>query len=317
MSGHAEGKRTFTPTRPVRKAFFDVMKKTFSVLLSCMLLALVSCADYNRVQKTTDYEYKYEVAKQYYAEGQYNRSATLVGDVLTVLKGTEEGEESLYLLGMCNMKSHAYDAAATAFRKYYQTYPRGKYTESARFNCAKSLYETTPEPRLDQSATYEAVTEFQNFIENYPTSSLRAEAQDYIFKLQDKLIEKEYLSAKLYYDLGAYIGNGVNGNYGACIVTAENAIKDYPYTSRREDFAILILRAKFSLAQQSVEEKKVERFHNAIDEYYGFVTEYPESKYMKEANAMFNKAKAYVPDSESDSDNTTLPAESKETVSAN
>lgn len=292
------------------------MKKTYCVILVSLLLALVSCADYNRVQKTTDYEYKYEVAKQYYAEGQYNRSATLLGDVLTVLKGTDEGEESLYLMGVCNMKSHAYDAAATTFKKYYQTYPRGKYAETARFNCAKSLYETTPEPRLDQSATYEAVTEFQNFIETYPTSSLRPAAQDYIFKLQDKLVEKEYLSAKLYYDLGAYIGNGVNGNYGACIVTAENAIKDYPYSSRREDFAILILRAKFSLAQQSVEEKKAERYHNAIDEYYGFVTEFPESKYMKEANALFKKAKAYVPAAGSDGEDTTIASDSKIAVSA-
>ena len=107
-------------------------------------------------------------------------------------------------------------------------------------------------------------------------------------------MEKEYLSAKLYYDLGPYIGNGSNGNYQACIVTAENAIKDYPYTSKREDFAILILRAKFALAQHSIESKKEERYHTAIDEYYGFVSEYPESRYMKEAQALFNKAKKYV-----------------------
>lgn len=276
------------------------MKECSFILYSLLLLVTVSCADYNRVQKTTDYEYKYEAAKQYYMEGQYNRSSQLISEVLTVLKGTEDGEESLYLLGMCNMKSHAYEAAATAFRKYYQTYPKGKYTEISRFNCAKALYETTPEPRLDQSATYEAITEFQDFIENYPTSSHRAEAQDLIFKLQDKLVEKEYLSAKLYYDLGSYIGNGVNGNYTACIVTSENAIKDYPYTSRREDFSMLILKSKFSLAQQSIESKKEERYQNAIDEYYGFVTEYPESKYMKEATSLYNKAKAYVPNNEAE-----------------
>ena len=154
------------------------------------------------------------------------------------------------------------------------------------------------EPRLDQTATYEAVTEFQNFIENFPYSRHRQEAQDYIFKLQDILVEKEYLSAKLYYDLGTYIGNGVNGNYGACIVTAENAIKDYPYTSRREDFAMLVLKAKFALAALSIESKKEERYHSAIDEYYGFVTEYPESKYMKEAKSLFDKAKAYLPETE-------------------
>lgn len=282
------------------------MKRTILVILSTIVLCTyTSCADYNNVLKSQDYDYKYEAAKEYYAEGMYNRAATLLQDLLSVLKGTEQGEESLFLAGLSNMKAHNYDAASTIFKKYYETYPRGKYVEEARFNCGKSLYELTPEPKLDQTDTYRAVTEFQNFIENFPGSKLRPAAQDMIFKLQDKLVEKEYLSAKLYYDLGTYIGNGSNGNYGACIVTAENAIKDYPYTSRREDFAMLILRAKFQLAQFSVENKKAERYHNAIDEYYGFVTEYPESKYMKEANDLFAKAKKYASTSDDEDSDTT------------
>lgn len=271
----------------------NMMKYAIAIFCSSILL-MVSCVDYNRVVKTQDYDYKYEAAKQYFAEGQYNRSATLLADVQSVLKGTEQGEEALYMMALCNMKAHAYDAAVATYRNYYNTYPKGKYAQEARYNCGLSLYMTTPETKLDQTATYEAVTEFQNFIDKFPNSKYRGQAQDYIFKLQDKLVEKEYLSAKLYFDLGAYIGNGTNGNYGACIVTAENAIKDYPYTSRREDFSMLILRAKFALAQLSVESKKEERFHNAIDEYYGFVTEYPESKYMKEAKGLFAKARKYV-----------------------
>lgn len=264
-------------------------------LLVCLLSIIVSCGDYNAVSKTMDYEYKYEAAKQYYAEGQYNRAALMISDVLAVMKGTEQGEESLFLTAMSSMKARSYNAAATTFRKYYQSYPRGKYVELARLNCGKALYKTSPEPRLDQTPTFEAVTEFQNFIELFPDSPYRAEAQDLIFKLQDKLVEKEYLSAKLYYDLGDYIGNGTNGNYNACIVTAENAIKDYPYTTRREDFAILILRSKYALAHKSVQSKKEERYHSTIDEYYGFVTEYPESKYLKEAQEIFEKSRKYVP----------------------
>ena len=270
------------------------MKQAIFALCATMTAALASCTDYNQVTKTQDYEYKYEAAKQYYAEGYYNRAATVVQDVLSVLKGTDQGEESLFLSGMCNMKAKSYEAAATIFKKYYETYPKGKYAEEARFNTGYCYYMETPEPKLDQTETFSAVTEFQNFIENYPSSRLRQQAQDYIFKLQDKLVEKEYLSAKLYYDLGAYIGNGTNGNYGACIVTAENALKDYPYMSRREDFAILILKAKFQLANLSVESKKEERFNAAIDEYYGFMTEYPESKYTKEAQSLFKKAKKYT-----------------------
>ena len=57
---------------------------------------------------------------------------------------------------------------------------------------------------------------------------------------------------------------------------------------------MLILKAKFELAEQSVEEKKAERYHEAIDEYYSFTTEYPESSFLKEAQSLFKKAEKYV-----------------------
>lgn len=251
------------------------------------MLLITSCSNINAVLKSRGFSYKYAAAKQYYAEGYYNRAATVLQDVVTPLKGTDKGEESLFLLGMASLKSKNYDAASTYFKKYYQTYPKGTYAEECHYQSGMALYLSTPEPKLDQTATYEAVTEFQNFIDAFPTSSRRIDAQNRIFELQDKLVEKEYLSAKLYYDLGSYIGNGTNGNYQACITTAENAIKDYPYTKRREDFAFLILKAKFEYAKKSVVAKQEERYNNAIDEYYGFQSEYPESKYMKQAEKMY------------------------------
>ena len=85
-------------------------------------------------------------------------------------------------------------------------------------------------------------------------------------------------------------------NYEACIVTARNALLDYPYASpeRREEFSIMILRAKYQLAQQSVEEKRLERYRDTIDEYYGFMNEYPESKYLKDAQRIFAQSEKYV-----------------------
>ena len=62
----------------------------------------------------------------------------------------------------------------------------------------------------------------------------------------------------------------------------------------REDFSIMILRAKFHLAQQSVESKRLERYRDTIDEYYGFVNEYPESKYMKDAQRIFAQSEKVV-----------------------
>lgn len=270
--------------------------RALTVICGIALCALVSCSDYNKVLKTSDYGLKYEVAKQSYAVGEYNRASVLLREVIAMLKGTEDGEASLFLLGMSYFKAEDYEAAAEVFKKYYETYPRGIYAEEARFHTGLSLYHNVPEPKLDQTATYEALTEFQNFLEEHPNSSYREEVQRLIFDLQDVLVEKEYLNAKMYYDLGTYFGNCTNGgnNFQACIVTAQNAISDYPYSSRRENFAILILKAKFELAAQSVLDKQEERYHNAIDEYYGFCNEYPESTFMPQAKELYEKAKRYV-----------------------
>lgn len=273
----------------------DMKRVSISILLT-LSLVLASCGSYTKVQKTTDYLYKYEAAKEYYASGLYNRAALLLQDVIMSLKGTERGEESLYLIAMANYKAKNFSAAQTYFKKYYQTYPKGLYAEEAYFYSGRSLYMDIPPIKLDQTVTYEAINEFQSFLELYPQSKYSADVQDIIYKLQDRLVEKEYLSAKLYYDLGTYFGNCASGgsNFQACIITAENAVRDYPFTSRREDFAILILKAKFDLAKQSIDSKKEERYHNAIDEYYGFTNEFPESVYMKEAQEMFSKAEKYV-----------------------
>lgn len=274
---------------------FEIMRLIYLFSISVALLMLVSCGDYNKVIKSPDSSYRYEAAKGYFTQGRYNQAAELLNDLILVTKGTEKGEECLYMLGMANYYGNNFEGAAETFKRYYQSYPKGLYAEQAHYQAAMALYENTPEPRLDQTDTYNAVTEFSNLIELYPYTQYRKAAQTRIFELQDKLVEKEYLSAKLYYELGDYFGNCTNGgsNYEACVVTARNAINDYPYCKRREDLAILIVKAKFDLAEKSVDEKKVERYQDAIDEYYGFQTEYPESSFMPKATALYEKAKKF------------------------
>ena len=259
---------------------------------------LTSCGEYNKVLKSTDYEYKYEAAKSYFGKGQNTKAAAILEELITILKGTDKAEESLYMLGMTYYNQGDFITASHYFSTYYNTYPRGTYTEQARFYSGKALFLDTPEPRLDQSSTYKAIQELQMFMEYFPASNRHQEAQQMIFDLQDKLVMKDYMAARLYYDLGSYTGNSsystTGNNYLACIVTAQNALKDYPYTKLREDISILLLRAKYDMAKESVEEKKEERMRDAIDEYYAFKNEFPESKYIKEVENIYKDAKKYV-----------------------
>lgn len=277
------------------------MKKYIAIALLTGAF-LTSCGEYNKVLKSTDYVYQYEAAKSFFGEGKYNKAATLLESLTNILKGTKDAEESLYMLAMCYYNQEDYVTASHYFTTYYNTYPRGVFTELARFHSGKALFLDTPEARLDQSSTYSAIQELQMFMEYFPGSKRKTEAQIMIFSLQDKLVEKEFLTAKLYYDLGTYTGNAsytadmrVNGNnYLACITTAQNALKDYPYTTMREEISMLLLRAKYQLGSESVLEKKEERMREAIDEYYAFKNEFPESKHMKEVESIYKNASKYV-----------------------
>ncbi len=262
------------------------MKNNILIMLSA-LLVFSSCGEYSKLLKSNNYEYKYEAAKNYFANGRYSRAATLLNELITILKGTANAEESLYMLGMCYYNQGDYQTASQTFVQYYNVYPRGTFTELARFHAGKALYLDTPEPRLDQTATYSALKELQLFLEYFPESSRKDEAQDMIFTLQDKLVMKEYLSAKLYYNMGIYLGN----NYQSCVITAQNALKDYPYTDLREELSFLILKAKYEMAIYSIVERQAERYREAIDEYYSFTNEFPDSKYLKDADRIFRAAR--------------------------
>lgn len=272
------------------------MKKNIILTITALLL-LTSCAkEFNAVYKSTDYEYKYEFAKECYVRGKYTQASTLLGDVVTMFKGTDNAQESLFLYGMALYKSMDYEAASEVFKRYCTTYPRGLYTEMAYFYAGESLYESTPEPRLDQSPTMAAIKAYQDYLDIYPNAIMKDRTHERLLELQDKLVDKEYHNAKLYYNLGTYFGNclGVGSNYEACIITAENAIKDYPYMSRREEFALLIMKSKYELAQNSIESKRQERFQNAIDECYGFINEFPDSKDRATAEKYIEICKKYA-----------------------
>ncbi|MBQ0022301.1 MAG: outer membrane protein assembly factor BamD [Prevotellaceae bacterium] len=264
------------------------MKKFLTIsVISIMLLS--SCNSYNSLLKSQDYDYKYEAAKEFYMNGQYTRAYQILEELVMVLKGSDRGEESLFMLGMCYYNLHDYETATMYLDRYAKSYSKGEYTELARFFSGKASYLQSPDPRLDQSPTYAALNQLQDFLDFYPYSTLREDVNDMIYELQNRLVQKEYDSAKLYYNLGSYVGNCTNGgsNYDACIITAENALRSYPYTRLREDLYMLILRSRYQLAQHSVDEKSEERYRQTVDEYYGFKNEFPESKYMKEADHIF------------------------------
>jgi outer membrane protein assembly factor BamD len=263
-------------------------------------MLMCGCAsEFNSVYKSAGTDYKYEYAKECFARNKFQQAITLLEELVTIKKGSDEAQECLYMLAMAQYCNSDFEAASETFKKYGSSYPRGTYAESAAFYVGQSLYQSAPEPRLDQSPTNGAITAYQQFMDQYPDSKLRPQAQERLYELYDKLIQKEYLSAELYYNLGGYFGNinsNEESNYTSCIITAQNALKNYPYCSLREDFMLLIMKSKFELAENSSEEKRLDRYREAEDECYGFLNEFPESKNAAIAEKFIAKCKKVIKD---------------------
>lgn len=260
------------------------------LILFLAAILLTSCGEYQRVQKSDDYNYKFDYAKRAFEQKKYVQAATLLQDCIAVFKGSDKAEESLYLLAMSNYENSDYEQASVYFKSYYNRYPKGKYAEAARFFSGYGYYLDSPDPQLDQSGTIKAIEELQAFLDYFPRSDKVSIAQNAIFELQDKLTLKQLMNAQLYYNLGNYMGN----NYESAVIVARNAVKDYPYSKYKEDLEMLILKARYQEAANSIEERKVDRFRDVIDEYYSFINNYPDTPNREEADNILKIARRYV-----------------------
>jgi len=243
-----------------------------------LLMLSTSCSDYNTVIKSTDYEFKYKKAVEYYNEGEFVKSSGLLRELVNIYRGTSKADEVYYYYAKSFVGMNDYLLAGHWFRSLVKEFPKSEYVEEAQFMIGYCFYKESPKPRLDQQVSQKAIDALQLYINLFPNSDRVEEANRLIIELRDKLVYKSFLTGKLYYDLE---------NYKAAVIALSNSLKDFPDTKYREELMFMLLRAKYLLAVRSVEEKKEQRLSDALDEYFTFVDEFPESEYKKEAEKFY------------------------------
>ena len=97
--------------------------------------------------------------------------------------------------------------------------------------------------------------------------------------LRSKLENKSYEVAKLYEK---------TGYYRAAVIALQNGLKEFPDTRYREEMMFLTVKSQYSLAVNSIDEKKLPRFEETTKFYYTFVAAFPQSKYLNDAEKIFN-----------------------------
>jgi outer membrane protein assembly factor BamD len=255
------------------------------LLFAAAALILSGCGEYEKLLKSRDFQAKYDKAVEYYEDEEYSRAGTLFDQVDNIFRGTTKADTVKYYQAKSYYGQRDYMMAGYYFSELSSTYASSVFLEEADFMTAYCFYKRSPRAELDQETTYQAITYMQMFMAKYPTSERVAEAQAIITEMSDKLVEKSFISARLYYDLGYY---------KSAILALRNSLIEHPDTKFREELMFLILKSSYLLADKSIPSKQRERYQATVDEYYSFIGEFPEGSHTREANRMYEASTKYL-----------------------
>jgi outer membrane protein assembly factor BamD len=256
-----------------------------AIIILCSAVITFSCSQYEKIIKSDDVNLKYSKAFYFYDKGDYVKAGTLFDQLAPLTRGTRKADSVYFYQAMTQYKLNDFIISGHYFGTFVQMYGNSSFIEEAAYMEAYCYYMQSPRPELDQTSTNQAIDAFRLYMIRYPRSNRITDCQRILLELNEKLIEKAYLAAQLYYNLD---------NYKAAIVALNNCLIDFPDSKYREEIMFKLLKSKFMLAVKSIQAKQIERFQDAIDEYYSFVAEFPQSKNKKEADNIYKESSKFI-----------------------
>ncbi|MBL7796536.1 MAG: outer membrane protein assembly factor BamD [Saprospiraceae bacterium] len=259
------------------------MKKTpvLLMLVGVLFLAGACKSEFERVRVSGDAELVLKKAFEYYDKGEYQRSQTLFDLVLNSIRGGKDAEKAYFQYAYTYYHLRQYVLAAYYFKNFSNTFTTSPFREEAAYMSAYSNYLMSPTFRLDQGSSRQAIDEFQLFANLFPQSQRMAECNKMIDVLRRKLEQKAFAEGELYYNLR---------QYQSSVLSFDNLLRDYPESPDAERVRYLIAKSAFLLSENSILEKKFDRYNEAIIRCDDFLLKYPSGKYSKEIKQIRREA---------------------------
>jgi outer membrane protein assembly factor BamD len=243
-----------------------------------IILIAFSCSKFRKIEKSQDWRVKYEAGLNYYNKKDYYRASVLFDQILPIVRGLPEGEKVQFYLAYCQYYDKLYLLASEQFKTFYETYGRSALAEEARFMNAYSLFQSSPNPNLDQTSSIEAMAAMQQFINRFSNSQFRDRAVEVILSTQVKLERKGFENARQYYKMK---------QYKAAIVALNNFKENFPDSKYVEEAYYLVILSEYRLAQQSFLSLQPGRYRTVVDHYKEFLDRYPDSSFLRDAEKLY------------------------------
>lgn len=264
------------------------MVKHFHILLIFSVLCLISCkSEFEVIRSSGDPELLTKKAYEYYDAEDYYKAQVLLEQIIPLYRGQEELEDIYFKYAYTFYNLDKFILSSYYFRNFAQTFPSSPMREEAEFMAAYSSYELSPNYRLDQSYSQQAIDEFQAFANAYPNSERVTRINALIDELRAKQEKKALEAGRLYMNVK---------EYQAATTSFENLLKDFPETTNAREVRYLIAKSQFDLAQNSIFTKQEERYRKTVESAEIFVKKYPDGAYANEVRLILEKSRKQLKD---------------------
>ena len=260
--------------------------------IGCILLLFggvgffTSCkSEFEKVRTSNDPAFIYQKAQSYYEAEEYQKAQSLYELAIAGYRGKKEAEDISFKYAYTFYHLGSYIMAAYHFGNFSKTFSTSPNRQESDFMVAYSNYQLSPSYRLDQSYSQEAVSGFQLFVNTYPDSDRVQLCNRLIDELRKKQEIKELENGKLYFDLR---------QYRASIHTFENLLKDFPETENAPYVRYLIVEAYYSLASNSVVDKKLQRYEETKVYANEFIDKFGETEFGDEVKELLDKTNSEI-----------------------
>lgn len=263
------------------------MQRKLSILVLVLLVALATACSskFEKLLSSYNYGEKYRTALQLYNEGKYSKAAQLFENVAMNAQGTPQEDTVRFYWGMSNYYLKDFATAQSNFTDFLQLFPRSPFAKEAEFHMIDCMYRGTYRWELDQRPTEIALSYINKYIIENPGTDYAKFCKVMKDDLEERLDKKAFEAAHLYYHMEDYL---------AAHHALKNVLKDDADNQYREEVLYYTAMSAYKYAQNSVEEKQRERYMAFLDDYYNFVSEYPQSKHKAELDGIYKRVNKII-----------------------
>ena len=257
------------------------MRTKVFLAASAVLLLLASCkTQYETIMAGNDVDAKYKMAFELFEAKRYAKAAEAFEALSMAARGTAQDDTVQFYWGLSNYRYGDYVTAESNLNQFVTTFPLSPFNEEAKFLRLDCLYRGTYRYELDSTPTYRALSEMSVFQIENPGSQYHDQVAAMMDDLYGRLELKAYKAAWLYYHMEDYL---------AAHYALKNVLKDNADNRYREDILYYTAMSAYKYALNSVPSKQRERYLVFVDDYFNMVSEFPESKYVKELESLYRK----------------------------